>query len=107
LCSSTGDSLRLDEDIADLEARALSFLAEDVPDNSDSREDIPEPKSVTYLDYEDPFALVDSFSGAPHISRLSANAWVGCGNDIHILECLGKGYIRIEPVPEDGGEHSS
>ncbi|KAF8846329.1 P-loop containing nucleoside triphosphate hydrolase protein [Paxillus ammoniavirescens] len=91
-----------DEDIADLEARALSFLAEDVPDNSDSREDIPEPRSVTYLDYEDPFALVDSFSGAPHISRLSANAWVGCGNDIHILECLGKGYIRIEPIPEVG-----
>jgi ATP-dependent helicase IRC3 len=37
------------------------------------------------------------------VAKLSPNAWVGCGNDIYILECLGKGYIRIESVPADEG----
>ncbi|KAF9229231.1 P-loop containing nucleoside triphosphate hydrolase protein [Gyrodon lividus] len=95
-----------DESTADLKARAESAISRnlgDIPANSDTRDDIPEPTSITYLDYDDPFALVNGFSGAPHISRLSPNAWVGCGNNIHVLECLGKGYMRIEPVPEDEG----
>jgi len=50
--------------------------------------------------------MVDSFSGAPHVTRLSPNAWVGCGSDIYVLECLGKGYIRIEPNSE-GDAHFS
>ncbi|KAF9237313.1 P-loop containing nucleoside triphosphate hydrolase protein [Melanogaster broomeanus] len=59
-------------------------------------------ESENSLNLEDITARSDSrFSGAPHISKLSSNAWVGCGNDIYILECLGKGYIRIEPIPED------
>jgi len=87
-----------DASIADLRARAGSVSSCD-PDNI-SVQSIPEPSSVTYLDYNDPFAMVDSFSGAPHIPRLSPNAWVGCGSDIYVLECLGKGYIRIEPDTE-------
>lgn len=71
-----------------------------IPVGSDYHDAIPEPTFVTYLDYDDPFAMVDSFSGAPHISKLSPNAWVGCGSNIHVLECLGKGYVRIEPNPE-------
>ncbi|KIJ68505.1 hypothetical protein HYDPIDRAFT_106705 [Hydnomerulius pinastri MD-312] len=93
-----------DESTTELEARADSAISrnlEDLPTAPDSRHDIPDPKSVTYVDYDNPFALVDNFSGAPHISRLSTNAWVGCGNDIYILECLGKGHIRIERIPED------
>ncbi|EIW86776.1 P-loop containing nucleoside triphosphate hydrolase protein [Coniophora puteana RWD-64-598 SS2] len=64
----------------------------------DSNESIPAPKSVTYTDFEDPLALVDHCSGAPHISRLSNHAWVGCGEDVYVLECLGRGTIRIEKV---------
>ena len=75
------------------------------PDNIPVKS-IPEPSSVTYLDYDDPFAMVDSFSGAPHVPRLSPNAWVGCGSGIYVLECLGKGYIRIEPDTEDEGEYT-
>jgi len=74
------------------------------PVRADSQDDIPDPKYITYVDYQNPFALVDGCSGAPHVSKLSPNAWVGCGNDIYILECLGKGYIRIETVPADGGQ---
>jgi ATP-dependent helicase IRC3 len=93
-----------DASIADLRARAGSVSSCD-PDNI-SVQSIPEPSSVTYLDYNDPFAMVDSFSGAPHIPRLSPNAWVGCGSDIYVLECLGKGYIRIEPDTEGEGEYT-
>ena len=71
------------------------------PDTSDA---IPEPKSVTYVDYENPFSFARSSDGAPHVSKLSTYAWVGCGGDVYVLECLGKGYIRIEPVEDENGE---
>lgn len=64
-------------------------------------DDIPQPRSVTYTDYDDPFSLQHNASGSPHIATLSTNAWVGCGDDIYVLECLGKGHIRIEPAKED------
>ena len=88
-----------DASISDLTAKAGSVSS--TPVKSDC---IPDPTSITYLDYDDPFAMVDSFSGAPYISRLSPNAWVGCGSNIYVLECLGKGYIRIEPNLEGEGE---
>ena len=66
-------------------------------------DDIPEPTSVTYIDHEDPFSLVSESSGAPHIAALSKHAWVGCGGDVYVLECLGKGYMRIEPVKAQQG----
>jgi ATP-dependent helicase IRC3 len=53
--------------------------------------DVPEPRSVTYTDYDDPFTLADQCSGAPHINKLSTFGWVGCGEDVYVLECMGKG----------------
>lgn len=70
----------------------------------DTRDDIPDPTSVTYTDYEDPFAFVDQSSGAPQLRKLSNYAWVGCGGDIYVLECLGKGFIRIEPIESKEGQ---
>lgn len=64
---------------------------------------VPMPTSVTYTDYENPFSLVDESSGAPHVAKLSGNAWVGCGGDVYVLECMGKGHIRIEPAKADEG----
>ncbi|KAF9457448.1 P-loop containing nucleoside triphosphate hydrolase protein [Collybia nuda] len=61
---------------------------------------VPVPKSVIYTDYENPFSMISESSGAPHISKLSQFAWVGCGGDIYVLECLGKGYLRIEPMKQ-------
>ncbi|KAI0307989.1 P-loop containing nucleoside triphosphate hydrolase protein [Multifurca ochricompacta] len=66
----------------------------------DNRLSVPDPKSVTYIDYDNPFTLVNQSQGIlPHIARLSRNAWVDCGDGICVLECLGKGHIRIEPIP--------
>ncbi|KAF8640629.1 hypothetical protein AX17_000289 [Amanita inopinata Kibby_2008] len=87
-----------DESLESLERRAAEAVI------SDSQDDIPQPSTITYVDYEDPFSLVQEASGAPHVSAISQNAWVGCGNDIYVLECLGKGYVRVEPVK--GDEHA-
>ncbi|KAL1951850.1 hypothetical protein VTO73DRAFT_999 [Trametes versicolor] len=93
-----------DETIESLEQRSASLLERDDavdkgrPNTSGS---VPAPKSVTYIDHEDPFALVDQASGDPNIRNLSRNAWVCCGDELYILECMGKGFIRVEPV-EDG-----
>ncbi|KIK70935.1 hypothetical protein GYMLUDRAFT_185101 [Collybiopsis luxurians FD-317 M1] len=66
---------------------------------SHTADDIPDPTSITYTDYDDPFSFVSKFSGlSPFIGKLSKNAWVGCGDDIYVLECLGKGFIRVEKV---------
>ena len=90
-----------------LEERAADTIANDETANRhpDSYDRIPKPQSVTYTDYENPFSLVGQSSGAPHIAKLSSNAWVGCGNDVYALECLGKGHIRIEPVDAEGVQH--
>ncbi|KAJ3734791.1 P-loop containing nucleoside triphosphate hydrolase protein [Lentinula guzmanii] len=82
-----------DESLESLEEKSSAKIT------SQAIDDIPDPESVTYTDYEDPFAFVSKFSGlSPHINQLSTYAWVGCGNDVYVLECLGKGFIRIEKV---------
>lgn len=103
---SHSNALATDEDTAALEERAAAIIREDydgIVKDSNSSDNVPAPKSVTYTDHENPFSLVDESSGAPHIAKLSGNSWVGCGNDIYVLECLGKGHIRIEPVEADEG----
>ncbi|KAF8632559.1 hypothetical protein AX15_001769 [Amanita polypyramis BW_CC] len=90
-----------DESLESLEKRAGEVVA------SDTRDDILKPTAITYVDYDNPFDLVEGSSGAPHISTISKNAWVGCGGDVYVLECLGKGYVRVEPVEstEDSKSH--
>ncbi|KAI0932110.1 hypothetical protein AcW1_000677 [Taiwanofungus camphoratus] len=93
-----------DETIESLEGRADTVDDTQNIDKTlkrDSVDSIPDPKSITYVDYEDPFALVDNAYGAPHVRKVSGLAWVGCGGDVYVLECLGKGYIRIERVEGD------
>ena len=65
---------------------------------SDTPSNVPHPKSVTYIDHDDPFVLADQASGDPNIRQLSRNSWVYCGDDIYVLELLGKGYIRVSPI---------
>ncbi|KAJ7596983.1 P-loop containing nucleoside triphosphate hydrolase protein [Mycena floridula] len=83
-----------DESLEDLEERASEAR---IPFGTE-QDEIPQPKSVTYTDYDDPFSFIHKSSGAPHIAKMSSNAWVGCGGNVYVLECLGKGFIRIEPV---------
>ena len=64
-------------------------------------DNVPRPKSVTYIDHDDPFVLADHACGDPHVNALSRNAWVCCGENIYVLDCLGKVYIRIAPAPPD------
>ncbi|KAH9944308.1 P-loop containing nucleoside triphosphate hydrolase protein [Epithele typhae] len=59
------------------------------------------PKSVVYVDHEDPFAREDNSSGDPHINAITPFAWVCCGAGIYILECLEKGFIKIVKVESE------
>ncbi|KAJ7634254.1 P-loop containing nucleoside triphosphate hydrolase protein [Mycena polygramma] len=97
----------LDPDAVSIEDETTESL-ERLADKSialDSRDEIPEPRSVTYKDYDNPFSLVNAGSAAPQIARMSRHAWVGCGGDVYVLECLGKGHIRIERVEDEDGEY--
>lgn len=92
--------------LEDLEQRAEEALSR--PDLGETPDvDIPDPKSVTYRDYENPFALVRDTSGCPNISALSPYAWCGVGDDIYVLECLGKGFLRIQPFVDDAPEDAT
>ncbi|KAI6153633.1 P-loop containing nucleoside triphosphate hydrolase protein [Pisolithus tinctorius] len=92
-----------DKSLNELEANTKSSSTGDaIIESSSINTELPDPKSVTYIDYEDPFAFVDNFSGAPHVLKLTSNAWVGCGGDVYVLECLGRGYVRIEPFVAEG-----
>jgi len=70
-------------------------------------DNVPNPTSVTFIDHENPFLVEHGTSGSPYIGKLSRLAWVGCGDDVYILECFNKGHIRIEPVKnaEDAMTH--
>lgn len=78
--------IKLDKSLESLEARASESTFPDA--------DVPTPTSITYTEEEDPFSV--SSHGSSHVAELSRNSWVGCGDDIYVLECIGKGFIRIE-----------
>ncbi|KAL5519063.1 IRC3 [Sanghuangporus vaninii] len=107
------DEIIEDEAPEDLEERAARLFedsdAEEVDEDDTSTQGfdsvaIPDPTSVTYIDYDNPFDLVQDGSGAPHVINISRFGWVGCGGDIYVLECMGKGYIKIEPGVDNDGE---
>lgn len=96
-----------DNSTEELEERSKEKENADTMQSSpDYASDVPDPKSVTYVDHDDPFSLVDQSSGAPHIRTLSRHAWVGCGGDVYVLECMGKGFIRIESATSEGHSNS-
>lgn len=92
------DNIHADETTDSLETRAkhIDNIDETPVRSRVPRGHIPDPKSVTYVDYDNPFAFADEASGAPHIKQISQFAWVGCGEDVYVLDCLKKGYVRIE-----------
>lgn len=92
-----------DESLTSLEERVTQERVEE-GERARSVPDIPDPKSVTYVDYEDPFSFVDDAFGAPHIRKLSQYAWLGLGGDAYLLECLGKGFVRVEQTESDTGQ---
>ena len=85
-CKLSHDYSSLDDSIESLEERATQLIeADGIATAPDTLDDIPEPKSVTFVDYDNPWAMHDHCSGAPHIRTLSRNAWVGCGSNIYVL----------------------
>jgi len=100
---------RVDEYLESLEERAqeqekeadVGFAAED----ENAPLGIPSPESVTYVDYDDPFAFIGECCGTtPVVQQLSPLAWVSVGGDAYVLECVGAGFIRVEPLTDPEGE---
>ncbi|KDQ16273.1 hypothetical protein BOTBODRAFT_30973 [Botryobasidium botryosum FD-172 SS1] len=88
------DILVDDETPASLAERAESALS---PGKSSQAPDIPKPKSVFYTDYEDPLSITPN----SYVTQLSPHTWVACGDDVFVLECMGKGYLKVTKN-EDG-----
>ncbi|KAF8905532.1 P-loop containing nucleoside triphosphate hydrolase protein [Gymnopilus junonius] len=81
---------------------SLERLAADSQDSSitNSLDDVPNPMSITYIDYDDPFNFEVPDDKPGHITILSPFSWIDCGNDIYVLELLSKGFIRVERSDE-------
>jgi hypothetical protein len=58
-------------------------------------------EGVTYVDHEDPFSWKHHTDKERYIKALSPLAWVPCHGS-YILECLGKGRLRIDPLITSG-----
>ncbi len=85
-----------DESLEDLEKRAKEAAS-----RLDSEDNPSVPKTVTYIDYEDPlsfFKMTEAAAEQPHISVLSDHSWIAIGEDKYILECHPKGHICVEFV---------
>jgi hypothetical protein len=65
--------------------------------------DVPEPHSISYTDFNDTLSFIGQ-TQERHITRLSQLSWVGCGDDVYVLECLGKGFIRVSPLDGPKGD---
>ena len=74
-------------------------------DDKNASLEVPFPESVTYVDYDNPFAFIGECCGTtPIVHQLSPLAWVNVGGEIYILQCLGSGFIRVEPLIDPEGD---
>jgi len=74
------------------------------PEDEIASLEAPSLESVTYADYDDPFALVRECCGTtPIIHQLSPLVWVSVSKGIYVLECVGAGFIRVEPLKDTEG----
>ncbi|KAK0208060.1 P-loop containing nucleoside triphosphate hydrolase protein [Desarmillaria ectypa] len=105
---STPSLFGLDPDEIDINDESLESMERRVNDANTSygyaAENVPKPETVTYVDYNDPLSFLKLPSDSPNVRNLSNNAWIAIGKEKFILECLGKGYIKIELVKEDDAE---
>ena len=73
--------------------------------NANTPLEVPPPVSMTYADYDNPFAFIGECCGTtPIIHQLSPLAWVSVGEESYILECLGTGFIRVQPLSDREGD---
>lgn len=96
----TVTTMSIDESVDDLLAYKEVDESSPIPISPSEMAAVPDPGYVTYIDYDDPFVLMNEKLHSPHIVTLSTFAWVDCGDHHYVLECLGKGFMKIEPYVE-------
>jgi hypothetical protein len=68
---------------------------------------VPEAKSITYKDWDNPWVLLNGGAGQPYIGTISQFAWVHCknkGGEVYVLECPRKGTVKIVPFRKETKE---
>ena len=104
----TGSDPWVDESLESLEERAQEQKEADTEfatEDKNTSLEVPSPESVTYVDYDNPFAFIGECCGTTQmIHQLSPLAWVSVGGEIYILECVGAGFIRVEPLTDPEGD---
>lgn len=97
---STPSLFGLDPNEVDINDESLEWMKRRTKDAISSAgydaENIPNPDTVTYIDYDDPLSFLKLPSDSPHVRSLSNNAWIVIGEQKFILECLGQGFIKVE-----------
>lgn len=89
-CHGDVEDVTLEEMEGRAKAAAIRSRSPDV--------NMPDPQSVSYKDYDNSFALFNDTSGCLRIQQMSSFAWVDVGGDTYVLECLGRGFIKIMPM---------
>jgi ATP-dependent helicase IRC3 len=85
-----------------MEKRALAEAQDQPPRSTHSIiYNMPDIKSVTYNDHDDPFSWQHQAITAKNVRALSPLAWVVLHGS-YILETLGRGSLRIEPLLDSG-----
>jgi ATP-dependent helicase IRC3 len=85
-----------------MEKRALAEAQDRPPGSAHSIiHNMPDIKSVTYKDHDDPFSWQYQATTEKNIRALSPLAWVP-SHGSYILETLGRGSLRIEPLVDSG-----
>jgi ATP-dependent helicase IRC3 len=74
---------------------------EDALQRNPTVHNVPEITSVTYKDYDDPLSWQYQADKENHIFRISSLSWVHLHGS-YILECMGRGTIKIEPLNDAG-----
>ena len=108
LLVEVGPNFLVDESLESLRERAQeqenAATEEPIAGDANDPLEVPSPESVTYVDYDNPFAFIGDCCGTTQIiHKLSPLAWVSVGGEIYILECLGAGFIRVEPLMDPEG----
>jgi hypothetical protein len=85
-----------------MEKRALAEAQDQPPGSTHSTiHNMPDIKSVTYNDHDDPFSWQHQAITEKNIRALSPLAWVA-SHGSYILETLGRGSLRIESLLGSG-----
>ncbi|BGP21141.1 uvrABC complex, subunit B [Rhodotorula toruloides] len=128
MCTPTLFGLDPDTEIIGKSTEELEAMEEAQEDEEDAHEEeekspVRRLHSIQYQHFTTAFDLVEHLAnprdpktgenvesasrrwtgeGGNSVARLSRNAWVGCGNNVFILQLMNSGWVKMSPHPDHG-----